>query len=85
MYVVIMNILMTLESVITPELFSQMYEDLVKGNTCGTVFQVQDKSIVIKLPKHDESCYATNTRRWHWLMQLRVVSDCIHIIICRLN
>ena len=77
-HVVITNILMTLESVSTPELFSQIHEDLVKGKTCGTVFQFHDKSIAIKLPKHDKSCYATDKRRWHWLMQLLVVSDCIH-------
>ena len=79
-FIVITNMLMKLETVITSELFDEIYEDLEKGKACGTVFQVQDKSIVIELPKHDESCYATGKRILHWLMQLPVVSDSIHII-----
>ena len=80
-YIVITTMLMKLDTVITSELISKIYEDLEKGKACGTVYQVQDKSIVINLPKHNESCYATDKRRLHWLMQLRVVSDCIHIFV----
>ena len=43
-----------------PAMFVQIYEDLEKEKTRGTVFYVQDKSIVIKLPNHGESCYTTN-------------------------
>ena len=53
MHVVITNILMTLDTVITPELVSQIYQDLDKGKTCGTVLYVQNKSIVDTLKKHD--------------------------------
>ena len=43
-----------------PAMVGQIYEDPEKGKTRGTVFKVQDKSIVIKLPNHGESCYATD-------------------------
>ena len=42
-----------------PAMDGQIYEDLEKEKIRGTVFYVQDKSIVIKLPNHGESCYAT--------------------------
>ena len=38
MYIAITNILMTLETVITSEIFSQTYEDLEIGKIYGTVF-----------------------------------------------
>ena len=38
MYIVITNILMTLETVITSEMFSQTYEYLEIGKIYGTVF-----------------------------------------------
>ena len=38
MYIMITNIMITLETVITSEVFSQIYKDIEKGEICGTVF-----------------------------------------------
>ena len=46
-----------------PAMVGQIYEDLEKDKTRGTVFSVRDKSIVIKLPNHGESYYATDEGR----------------------
>ena len=46
-----------------PAMVGQIYEDLEKEKTRGTVLSVQDKSIVIKLPNHGESCDATDEGR----------------------
>ena len=46
-----------------PEMVCQIYEDLEKEKTRCIVFQVQDKSIVIQLSNHGESCYATDEGR----------------------
>ena len=65
-----------------PAMFVQIYEDLEKEKTRETVFYVQDKTIVIKLPNHGESCYTTNEGRLPIFLvdvTIRAVSDCIHI------
>ena len=46
-----------------PAVVGQIYEDPEKEKTRGTVFYVQYKSIVIQLPNHGESCYATDEGR----------------------
>ena len=46
-----------------PAMDGQIYEDLEKEKTRGTVFLFRDKSIVIQLANHGESCYATDEGR----------------------
>ena len=60
----------------------QIYEDLEKQKTSGTVFYVHNKLIVIKLPNHGESCYATDEGKLSIFLvdvTIRAVSDCIPI------
>ena len=55
-----------------PAMAGQICEDLEKEKTRGTMFYVRDKPIVIQLPNHGESCYATDEDRFIaivcWLM-----------------
>ena len=65
-----------------PAMVGQIYEDLEKEKTRGTLLYVQDKSIVIKLRNHSESCYPTDEGRLPVLLvdvTIRAVSDCIPI------
>ena len=45
--------------------------------TYGTAFYVKDKSLIIKLPKHNKSCYAIDVGRLNtfllcrWALQLK--------------